>query len=270
MTRVSVNELTTYRWTFEEDVAHYVAAGIQAVGVWRQKLCDFGEDKGVELLADSGLAVSNVLWAGGFTGSDGRTYRDSIEDGLEAVELAGLLKCDCLVVYSGARGPYAQSRPAAADRGLAELAPRAAEHGVKLALEPMHPGCAGEWTFLETLDDALQIASRIDSAQIKLAFDSYHFGFDAAAVSRLEQLAPEIAIVHLGDGTAPPCGEQNRCPLGEGRVPLGAIIEALFTAATKGTTTWSFLAKRSRALTTSGCLSTARLPATACWPGWPE
>ena len=60
---LSMNEMTTYRWSFEEDVARYRAAGIGAIGVWRQKLSDFGEDKGVELLAESGLKVSNPPWA---------------------------------------------------------------------------------------------------------------------------------------------------------------------------------------------------------------
>ena len=40
---------------------------------------------GIELLADSGLKVSNLLWAGGFTGSDGRSLRESIDDAEEAV-----------------------------------------------------------------------------------------------------------------------------------------------------------------------------------------
>ncbi len=46
MARLSMNEMTTYRWSFEEDVAHYQSAGITAMGVWRQKLSDYGEEKG--------------------------------------------------------------------------------------------------------------------------------------------------------------------------------------------------------------------------------
>jgi len=68
-----------------------IAAGIPAIGVWRQKLADFGEEKGIELLADSGLSVSNLLWAGGFTGSDGHTYRESLNDAAEAIRLAAAL-----------------------------------------------------------------------------------------------------------------------------------------------------------------------------------
>ena len=52
MARLSINEMTTYRWSFEEDVHNLSAAGIPAIGVWRQKLSDFGEEKGIELLAE--------------------------------------------------------------------------------------------------------------------------------------------------------------------------------------------------------------------------
>jgi sugar phosphate isomerase/epimerase len=98
MAQLSMNEMTTYRWSFEEDVAQYLDAGIPGIGVWRQKLSDFGEDKGIELLADSGLQVSNLLWAGGFTGSDGRTQRESIDDAEEAVRLAAQMRAGCLIV----------------------------------------------------------------------------------------------------------------------------------------------------------------------------
>ncbi|MEZ6111804.1 MAG: hypothetical protein R3C99_12420 [Pirellulaceae bacterium] len=53
MARFAVNEMTTFRWTFEEDVQSYLQAGIRALGVWRQKLSDIGEEKGAELLAES-------------------------------------------------------------------------------------------------------------------------------------------------------------------------------------------------------------------------
>ena len=60
MAGLSINEMTTYRWSFEEDVTRYQAAGIKAIGIWRQKLADCGEDKAIELLAQSGLEVSNL------------------------------------------------------------------------------------------------------------------------------------------------------------------------------------------------------------------
>ena len=80
MTRLSINEMTTFRWSFEEDVREYRAASISAMGVWRRKLSDYGEQRDIELLRQSGLAVSNLLWAGGFIGSEGHSYRESIDD----------------------------------------------------------------------------------------------------------------------------------------------------------------------------------------------
>ena len=235
MERISVNELTTFRWSFEEDVANYVAAGIPAIGVWRQKLSDFGEEKGIELLADNGLRVSNLLWAGGFTGSDGRTFRESLADATDAIRLAGDLHCTCLVVYSGSRAGHTRNHARRLlTSALVELSTAAAEHNVALAIEPMHPACAGDWTFLTSVDDALEIIDQVGSPQIKLAFDTYHLCHDDRMVDRLESLVPHVAIVHIGDTKAAPDGEQNRCRLGEGQLPLGEIVARFDAAGYRG------------------------------------
>jgi sugar phosphate isomerase/epimerase len=113
-----MNEMTTYRWSFDNDVAEYRAAGIPAIGVWRQKLSDYGEEKGIELLAETGLPVSNLLWAGGFTGSCGHSFRESVDDAIEAIRLAAALKAGCLVVYSGRpASPSALARRSAGAAG---------------------------------------------------------------------------------------------------------------------------------------------------------
>ena len=143
MARLSMNEMTTYRWSFDQDVAEYRAAGIAAIGVWRQKLSDYGEEKGIELLAETGLPVSNLLWAGGFTGSDGHSFRESISEAAEGIRLAAALKAGCLVVYSGGRAGHTHNhaRRLLVD-ALRELAPLAEDLRVTLAIEPMHPACS--------------------------------------------------------------------------------------------------------------------------------
>ena len=85
MSRLSMNELTTFRWSFDEDVVQYQRAGYDAIGLWRRKLTDFGEERAVELLAESQLQVSSVFFAGGFTGSDGRSFAESIDDAAAAL-----------------------------------------------------------------------------------------------------------------------------------------------------------------------------------------
>ncbi len=189
MPRLSMNEMTTFRWSFEEDVQHYRDAGIPAIGVWRQKLTDFGKERGIELLRESGLAVSNLMWAGGFTGSDGHTHRESIDDGLEAIRLTAALKSPCLVVYSGSRGGHTVNH---ARRllitALKELSPVAQEFGVKLALEPMHTACSQEWTFLNGLDDTLNMLEQVGGGCVRLVFDTYHFGWQPEVLTQISRV----------------------------------------------------------------------------------
>ena len=235
MKRLSMNELTTYRWSFEEDVQHYAEAGITALSVWREKLADFGEDRGVELISESGLNVSALLWAGGFTGSEGRTYKESVQDAREAVQLAAALKAGCLIVYSGARSGHTHNHARRLLRGaLGERIPLAEELGVTLAIEPMHPGCAAEWTFLTGLEETLALLRAVESPRVKLAFDAYHWGHDPNVLDRIDELAPCTAIVQLGDAKAPPDGEQNRCRLGEGNLPLAEIVRGFCQAGYDG------------------------------------
>ncbi|OHB70017.1 MAG: xylose isomerase, partial [Planctomycetes bacterium RBG_13_63_9] len=177
MAELSMNETTTFRWSFDEDVSQYAAAGIPAIGVWRQKLSDLGRAKAVELLTENRLKVSHLLWAGGFTGSDGRSYRDSVEDAIEALQTAAGLGTDTLVVYSGARAGHTYNHAKRLmQSALAELAPTAADLGVKLAVEPMHEGCAAQCTFLTSVDDVLTLLEAVGSPQIKMVLDTYHLG----------------------------------------------------------------------------------------------
>lgn len=228
MAELSINEMTTFRWTFDEDVANYAAAGVRAIGVWRQKLADYGEERGIELLRDSGLRVSNLLWAGGFTGCDGRNFQESLDDAADAVRLCAALDCRCLVIYTGGRAGHTHNHARRLTReAFRKLLPWAEEHNVVLAVEPMHPGCAAEWTFLTDLDEALALVDAVASPLVKVVFDTYHLGHDARILALLPRIAPHVAVVHLGDGKTPPDREQDRCRLGEGRIPLRELIAGL-------------------------------------------
>lgn len=235
MARLSMNELTTYRWSFEEDVRQYAAAGYEGIGVWREKLADCGEGNALKLLAESGIKVSLLSWAGGFTGSDGRSHIEAIEDGLDAVRLAARLRADCLIVHSGARGGHTRNHVRRIFRDALERLLAVAEPlGVTIAVEPMHPSCATDWTFLTGLDEALGLIRACESPRLKLALDAYHVANDDVALQRLEEVAPHVAVAQLGDARQLPCSEPSRCPLGEGIVPLARFVSALLGAGFDG------------------------------------
>ena len=228
MIHLSMNELSTLRWSFEEDVLEYSQAGFEGIGIWRQKLSDMEESRAIALLERHDLACSNLLWAGGFTGSDGCSFRESVCDAVDAIKLAARLNCRCVVLYSGSWGGHTRTHAKRLVRNaLDQIVPYAEEFGVDLAVEPMHSGCGGEWTFLETIQDAVALIDPIESPALRLALDTYHFGVSEQDLSVIRDVAHRVAIVHLGDGVQPPNGEQDRCPLGEGIVPNLPIVESL-------------------------------------------
>ncbi len=235
MLRLSINELTTYRWSFDEDVVNFAAHGWNAIGVWRRKLLDYGEQRAIELLTEHSLSVSHVMYAGGFTGNDGRSLRDSLTDAMDAIRLTAALQANCLVVYTGARGGHTHKHVRRLVReALEKLLSVAEEHGVTLALEPMHPECASGWTFLTSLDESLEFLDSLAHPLLKLSLDTYHLGFEPRFCERLAEIAPRTALVHLGDGRPPVDGEQDRCPLGSGELPMREILLALRNAGYDG------------------------------------
>jgi sugar phosphate isomerase/epimerase len=228
LARLSVSELSTYRWSFEEDVLHYAEHGYHAVGVWRSKLHEYGEEKALELLLEHNVQVSSLQWAGGFTGLDGRSYRESILDGLEAVEWASQLGASCLLVLVGGRGMHTKphAKRMALD-ALRELGEAAQAKRVSLAIEPMHVGCAGSWTWLTELPMTLDLVQEIGLPNVGLALDSYHLAHDPNLINWIPSIASMIKLVQLGDARSAPMLEQNRCLLGEGYLPLSQLMETI-------------------------------------------
>lgn len=236
MVRISMSELTTYRWSFEEDVHHYTDAGFEAIAVWRQKLSDFGEEKGAELIAEYGLKVSSLLWAGGFTGSDGQSFKGSIQDAHGAIDLAGMVGADCLIVHSGSRAGHTHNHARRLlKNALKDLLPHAKETGVVLVLEPMHERCAHEWTFLTSFEETITLIDGMGAPpQLKVAFNSYCFGLDDETLASLDALTPYLGVVQLSDARDGPTGEQERCPLGNGVIPLDRIVHSLAESGYQG------------------------------------
>lgn len=229
--KMSMSEMTTYRWTFPEDVIAYRQAGIDAIGIWRPKLSQFGEERGVDLVRDSGLSVSSLSWAGGFTGSNGHSFRECVDDARDAVNVAGELKADCVVMISGARAGHTgnHARRLLVD-GLCLLADSAAERGVELALQPVHPQLANEWSFLTGLDETLDVIDRCNHEFVKLAFGVYHLWREPQLIKRIPEIAELVSVVQLSDWREPALSDHDRCLPGDGDIPLDDVVAAFAVA----------------------------------------
>lgn len=235
MVKLAINELTTYRWTFEEDVLAVAQHGFSGLGLWRPKVTEYGIEKAAELLAEHRLEISSLSWAGGFTGSDGRSYHESLCDALDAVQAASQVGAKNLILLSGGRNNHTRNH---ARRmmlsAFEELSEAADAVGVSLAVEPMHPGCGSEWTIVHDVRQTLEVIGTISRSNVGLVLDTYHLGFDPTILEWLPNIVRHIRIVQLGDGKHLPLGEQNRCLLGDGRVPLREIVQVLLDAGYDG------------------------------------
>jgi sugar phosphate isomerase/epimerase len=77
------------------------------------------------------------------------------------------------------------------------------------------------------------VTSLIDefkSPMLKLAYDTYHFPLGAQSRQTLKHIAPFLGIVYLGDRRTPPTIDHERCPLGQGRLPLAETVMTLIGA----------------------------------------
>lgn len=235
MRRLSMNEFSTFRWTFDRDVLRYAEAGYSGIGLWRRKLADFGEEEGIALLLESGLEVSNVLWAGGFTGSGGVGFQESVDDALEAIRLAAAVSAGCLVIHPGGRNNHIQKQAwRLLEEALDKLLPLAEVLDVTLALEPMHPAAAEQWTFITSMDVALETLKRFQTPRLGLVLDLYHFGRDDEAIDRAVANVEKLAVVHVADSRTVPLDDQERCPLGRGEIPLARTLKRLEEAGYQG------------------------------------
>lgn len=235
MAGLAICELTTYRWSFEEDVLHYAAAGIEGIGIWRQKLSDYGEQPARELLAEHRLKVSSLFWAGGFTGAGAHSHDEAVEDACDALRLAAELGAGCLIVHSGGRAMHTQKHVRRLLLlALDKLIPLAEKLKVAVALEPMPSAAGADWTFLSCLEDAAELAGRYQTPALRLVLDTYYWGLDPELEERLPQIVPHLALVQLADSKSPPTREPNRCRLGDGQLPLPSILRALNQAGYQG------------------------------------
>ena len=228
MPRISINQMTTYRWSFLDDVTALQSLGVEGIGIWRRKLSEFGEERGIELLRESTLAVSSLWTAGGFTGSDGHTFEDAVEDALDALRLATEMKAGCLVVVSGGRASHTLSHARRLLReALRELGAAADRQGPSIALAAVPHRSHDRCSFLPSLDAALELLAECNHPRVGLALDFLRIWQEDRLCRRMAEIVPWVKIAALCDARAPGRGDEDRCVPGRGQLPLAEMISAL-------------------------------------------
>lgn len=234
MLRLSVSQLSTPKWNFEEDVIHYHHAGYSAIGIWYPKLAEYGEEKGCELLREHDFSISSLTYYGGFTGCNGKTFRQNMCNALDVIQMAADIQAKTVVMHVGSRNGHTRNHALRLLRtAIRHLAEAAQAVNVQLAIEPIHCGCGPDW-FLNTIPQCLDIIGELGNPNLGIVFDCYHCGQDSTVTNWFESFAPLVHLVQLGDAKFAPMGRQNRCPLGQGRLPLLEFISLFNSSGYEG------------------------------------
>ncbi|WP_329592268.1 sugar phosphate isomerase/epimerase [Streptomyces sp. NBC_01005] len=223
--RLSINQETIKQWSLPELAEGCAKAGIEKVGLWRAPVQSYGIERTARLLADSGLSVTSLCRGGFFTALDPAERARALDDNRAALDEAAGLSTDTLVLVSGGLPEGSKDLHGARERiadALAELAPYAAERGVRLAIEPLHPMFASDRCVVSTLSQALDIAERFPADQVGVVVDTYHIWWDDQAPAQIARAGSggRIHSFQLADWITPlPAGVL----LGRGQLGDGAV-----------------------------------------------
>ncbi len=239
--RLSLNTATTKYWTLEEAVAGAKAAGLESVGLWRDRVAEAGLENAARLVRDAGLRVSSLCRGGFLSASDPDGIAAALEDNRAAIREAQALGTrELIMVVGGLPACPAPSSAATPDGDkdivaarqrvsdrIGELVGYAHEHDVRLVLEPLHPIFAADRAVLSTLGQCLDVAAGFDAADVGVVVDTYHVWWDPQLKELIERAGREnrIASYQICDWILPLAADAllSRGHVGDGYIDFPTI-----------------------------------------------
>ena len=255
LSRLSLNTATVKHATLREAVDAAARAGYGAVGLWRDRVQEIGADAAAKIVADAGLQVSSLCRGGFFTAVSPQSVAAALEDNTRAIEEAATVGTRELVLVvgglpaNGTPGEPVRADATAADRDvaaararvaerLADLAPVAHDHGVRLVIEPMHPLFTADRGVVATLAQALDLAAPHDPADVGVVVDTYHVWWDPALADSVARAGREgrIAGYQIGDWVLPLKADtlNSRGYVGDGYIDFPTITRWVTAAGYAG------------------------------------
>ncbi|GAA0593767.1 sugar phosphate isomerase/epimerase family protein [Actinomadura livida] len=233
--RFSLNQWTTRTWRLPDLAIGCAAEGVTGVGLWREPVADHGLARTGKLMRDHGLAVTSLCRGGFFQ------ERDALADNRRAIEEAAALGAPVLCLVAGGLPDGSRDLDGARSRVaelIAELAPYAGEHGVRLAIEPLHPMYCSDRCVVSTLRQALDIAAPHPPSQVGVVVDTYHLWWDPDVWEGIARagVTGRLALFQVADWVTPlPEGVlTGRGMLGDGRIDLRRFRAAVDAAGYTG------------------------------------
>jgi sugar phosphate isomerase/epimerase len=237
---LSIN-LATLReqWDMRQAVDACLRHGITAIAPWRDQVAKIGLAEAVRIVSANDLRVTGLCRGGMFTAVDRAGRQAAIDDAKRAIDEAGALRADCLVLVVG--GLPKGSRDIVAAReivaaGLAAILPHARACGMPLGLEPLHPIYAADRACVNTIHQALDICDLFGEG-IGVVIDTYHVWWDPELFTQIARARAGNRILahHISDWLVPTKDPLlDRGMMGDGVIDFKAIRAAIEVAGYHG------------------------------------
>jgi sugar phosphate isomerase/epimerase len=227
LSQLCIHTITTRPWSIEEAAGQFSAAGVKGITVWRDALLGRDIQQTGDLLRDHGLQIVSLCRGGFFPGKDAEKRKLSINDNRKAIEEAVTLGAPLIVLVCGADPSLSldESRKQIQD-GIEAIIPDAVAAGVKLAIEPLHPMYADTRSAINTLKQANDMASALNSPSVGVAVDVYHLWWDPALEQEIKRCGENdhLFAFHICDWNSPTNDLLNdRGIMGDGCIPVNKI-----------------------------------------------
>ena len=200
--RLSLNSITTKRWTLGEAIEGCARHGIRGITVWRDRLQEMGVPAAVKSLKAHGLAVTGLCRGGMFPAADAGGRKAAIEDNLRAIDEAQAIGSSCLILVVGGLPPGSKDIAGARQQvrdGIAAILPHARAAKMPLAIEPLHPMQAADRACINTLGQALDVCDALDpqkSGALGVAVDVYHVWWDPELEAQVARAGKSRLLAH--------------------------------------------------------------------------
>ena len=240
--RLSLNQYTTFSWNVEDAVKGCERAGLPWIGLWRDKVAEFGLENSACVARESGIKISSLCRGGMFPADSESERQKRIDDNRRAIDEAATLGTDTLVLVCGGLPDkdLSAARQMVYD-GITAVVPYAQERGIKLGIEPLHPMYCADRNVIVTLGQANDFALQLNAAfpeyqmPVGVVIDVFHVWWDPQVFAEIQRARGIIFGFHICDWITPlPDVLKGRGMMGDGWIQLRKFREAIDAAGYDG------------------------------------
>jgi sugar phosphate isomerase/epimerase len=229
--RLSVSAVSSWRASFDDDLAMWDRLGVQHVGLSLRKCEEVGLEHAADRVQAAGLRVSNVVECGWCSLDEPATWPAYQERLLAAIELMRAVGAPVLVLTTGPAGALDWDMAAGALRRMVEpLRPSADDAGVRIAIENTSP-MRLDLSFSTTLRDTVDLAEMLD---LWICMELNSCWAERAFPIVLGRARARLALVQLSDAKVGSFTTPDRLVPGDGDIPLGRLLIQILASAYAG------------------------------------